>query len=244
MASILLDGSIAIQLSCPGNKVVSTDANLCTAIVNDIDAIFTPSGSTAAYTFTLTGATIEEGEGSASGKIFKKGVTTVTYTLANDNTKTCSFTVTVEDKEKPAVVTQNILVQLDANGTASITPEQVNNGSGDNCTAANDLQLSLNNTVFGCNNVGPNTVTLTVTDASGNAQTGTATVTVEDKVKPTIIAPAAISVNNDPGQCYATVNLGNPVTDDNCGVQGVSNDAPVNFPVGTTTVTWTVTDIW
>ena len=34
-----------------------------------------------------------------------------------------------------------------------------------------------------------------------------------------------------------------PVTDDNCGVAGVTNDAPAQFPAGVTTVTWTVTDI-
>jgi len=37
--------------------------------------------------------------------------------------------------------------------------------------------------------------------------------------------------------------LGSPVTADNCGVLSVTNDAPLNFPVGTTTVTWTVKDI-
>ena len=31
-------------------------------------------------------------------------------------------------------------------------------------------------------------------------------------------------------------------TSDNCGVKSVDNDAPSVFPLGTTTVTWTVTD--
>ena len=35
----------------------------------------------------------------------------------------------------------------------------------------------------------------------------------------------------------------NPVTSDNCGVLSVTNDAPATFPVGITTVTWTVNDI-
>ena len=47
----------------------------------------------------------------------------------------------------------------------------------------------------------------------------------------------------DAGQCYATgVALGTPTTADNCGVASVTNNAPAQFPVGTTTVTWTVTD--
>ena len=33
-----------------------------------------------------------------------------------------------------------------------------------------------------------------------------------------------------------------PTTSDNCGVKSVVSDAPSVFPLGTTTVTWTVTD--
>ena len=36
--------------------------------------------------------------------------------------------------------------------------------------------------------------------------------------------------------------LGTPVTADNCGVKSVTNDAPTAFPLGETTVTWTVED--
>jgi hypothetical protein len=43
--------------------------------------------------------------------------------------------------------------------------------------------------------------------------------------------------------CTATgVTLGTPTTGDNCGVASVTNDAPAAFLLGTTTVTWTVTD--
>jgi hypothetical protein len=38
------------------------------------------------------------------------------------------------------------------------------------------------------------------------------------------------------------VVLGSPATGDNCGVVSVVNDAPAVFPVGTTLVTWAVTD--
>ncbi|MCW5553217.1 MAG: HYR domain-containing protein [Verrucomicrobiae bacterium] len=52
-----------------------------------------------------------------------------------------------------------------------------------------------------------------------------------------------MTTTNDPGQCYATgVALGTPVTWDNCGVASVFNNAPAQFPVGTTLVTWTVRD--
>ncbi len=43
--------------------------------------------------------------------------------------------------------------------------------------------------------------------------------------------------------CTGTgIDLGTPATADNCSVASVTNDAPTTFPVGTTIVTWTVTD--
>ena len=49
----------------------------------------------------------------------------------------------------------------------------------------------------------------------------------------------------DPGTCSAdatNVTLGTPTASDNCSTTTVSNDAPATFPIGNTTVTWTVTD--
>ncbi|SKB79495.1 hypothetical protein SAMN05660776_3028, partial [Salegentibacter holothuriorum] len=60
---------------------------------------------------------------------------------------------------------------------------------------------------------------------------------------PTIIAPADVNHINDSGQCYAlrsNIDLGN------ASVGGTSssptNDAPTQFMVGSTTVTWSITD--
>ena len=53
-----------------------------------------------------------------------------------------------------------------------------------------------------------------------------------------------MTVSADAGECHASgVDLGTPVTADNCGVSTVTNDAPAPFPAGDTTVTWTVTDV-
>jgi len=69
------------------------------------------------------------------------------------------------------------------------------------------------------------------------------TVTESPAVPPTITAPANKTVNADAGACGATgVALGTPTTADNCSVASVTNNAPASYPVGTTTVTWTVTD--
>ncbi|MGL5891387.1 MAG: HYR domain-containing protein, partial [Bacteroidia bacterium] len=92
--------------------------------------------------------------------------------------------------------------------------------------------------------VGTTTVTWTVTDVNGNSASCTQVVTVTDNELPTISCAAAVSVSADNGSCAATnVSLGTPATADNCGVASVISNAPVSYPVGATTVTWTVTDV-
>ncbi|HUW92646.1 MAG TPA: HYR domain-containing protein [Bacteroidales bacterium] len=93
--------------------------------------------------------------------------------------------------------------------------------------------------------VGVTTVTYTSTDNDGMVSTCVFTVTVTDTQPPVMTCPPAIAnVPADPGQCYATgVVLGVPLTSDNCAVASVTNNAPAQMPIGTTTVTWTATDV-
>ena len=162
--------------------------------------------------------------------------------VATDSSGNVSFAtaiVTIIDNTPPTVLTQNSTVQLDATGNATITAAQINNGSTDNTSIAS---ISVAASAFTCANLGANTVTLTVTDLYGNVGTNTAIVTVVDSILPTITAPANVIVNTNTG-CTATgVVLGTPITADNCSVASVTNNAPTVFPLGVTTVTWTVTD--
>ncbi|OUL60528.1 hypothetical protein B8T70_19855, partial [Flavobacterium sp. AJR] len=114
------------------------------------------------------------------------GPNTVIFTIKDKSGNLTSTlrTITVEDKIAPTVVTQNITVQLDATGSATITPIHIDNGSNDACGIDS---MTLDKTVFHCRNVGTNTVTLTVTDRHGNSATGIAIVTVEDKIKPNVV---------------------------------------------------------
>ena len=181
---------------------------------------------------------------------------TLTVTDNTGNTDDCGTFVIVVDNKAPVVKTKNINAYLDANGQVSIAAVDVDNGSSDNCGIANRT-VSPNS--FTCANMGPNTVTLTVTDIYGHVSTGTATVTVVDNVPPTITCPADANANNDPGNCSAVVNGLSPTTDDNCGVvlqtwtmsgatTGSSPAAGINdvsgeaFGVGVTTVTYSIED--
>lgn len=84
---------------------------------------------------------------------------TMTVTDINGNTSTCTAKVIVQDKE-------------------------VDNNSSDVCGIAS-LSLAVGN--YSCETQGAVTETLTVTDVNGQSSNCTATVTVEDKVKPALV---------------------------------------------------------
>ena len=76
---------------------------------------------------------------------------TLTVNDNNGNVSTCTATITVEDDIDPTAICQDLTVQLDASGSASITAAQVDNGSyDDNC----DITMSLSQTDFDCDDIG------------------------------------------------------------------------------------------
>lgn len=167
---------------------------------------------------------------------------TLTVTDVNGNSSTCTTVVTVEDNVAPTAVCQNITVFLDATGNVSIAAADVDGGSTDACGIAT---TSIDITDFTCADLGPNNVTLTVTDVNGNTSTCIAVVTVEDDIPPTIACPADITVNNDAGMCGAIVNFPVAAGFDNCSVTvsqtgGLASGSA--FPVGVNTVEFTATD--
>lgn len=179
-----------------------------------------------------------------SGFAFPAGTNTVTCVAADacGNTTTNYFTVTVNDVELPSIsCPPNILQSADAGVCEAVialgTPVP-----GDNCGVATVSNDAVSQTVFP---VGTNTVVWTVTDIHGNSNTCAQTVIILDTENPTIACPANIVIAADPGVCSATLSLGAPVVGDNCGVAGYTNNAVSQtvFPVGVTSVTWTVTDI-
>jgi hypothetical protein len=112
--------------------------------------------------------------------------------------------------------------------------------SSDNCTVASTVNDHASTTYP----LGVTTVTWTVTDAAGLTAVATQTVTVVDNQNPTITAPADVTVNADLGSCNASsVSIGNASVNDNCSVAStVTDHASTTYPVGVTTVIWTVTD--
>ncbi|MBK8624304.1 MAG: HYR domain-containing protein [Saprospiraceae bacterium] len=171
----------------------------------------------------------------------------------NGNMDTCFQIINVNDTTPPIALCKDITVNLEPNGMVTIAASELNNGSTDNC--GGPLSFSSNqNLFFGCNDVaagGKVTVILIVTDQCGNSATCSSTVMVMDLIPPTINCPQPITVNTNLGVCFAdNVNLGNATSTDNClpmnapipTFNGVTVVGTTQFPAGTNTVIWTVTD--
>ena len=204
-ATFIIEDTTAPVIECPSNITI-----VCDSIVNFEGAIaIEECGS----------VVVSQTGGLVSGSQFPIGESVIEFTAQDQcgNFSTCVFTIEViDDDELPEAVCQNITVLLNSSGNASITADNINNGSNDNC-GVDTLEIDMN--TFDCSNVGNNTVILTVTDINGNESSCSAIVTVFDLLAPQIVCPADEVVNLDPEGTYT---LGDYIADgiatvtDNC----------------------------
>ncbi len=181
------------------------------------------------------------------GSFFAIGTTMVTYTAtdAGGLTATCTFTVTIEDTEDPAITCPaDMTVGTDPGSCDAVVSYTAPVGT-DNCPGASTSQIAglASGATFP---IGTTTNTFRVTDGAGNSTTCSFDVTVEDDEAPSITCPASTTVDTDPGVCTAVVSYSAPVGTDNCpGASTVQTSGLASgsaFPLGTTTNTFRVTD--
>jgi hypothetical protein len=172
------------------------------------------------------------------------GENTVELTVTDviGNSSTCTAIVTIEDNAAPSVITQDIEVVLDENGSGTIEASQIDDGSSDNCTIAS---LELDISTFDCSNVGGNVVTLTVTDVNGNDASETANVTIIDSSPPTVITQDIQVVLDENGSGTIETSQIDDGSTDNCAIASLELDISTFdcSNVGNNVVTLTVTDI-
>ncbi|MBK8517905.1 MAG: HYR domain-containing protein [Saprospiraceae bacterium] len=171
----------------------------------------------------------------------------------NNAMATCTHTKIIKDTIPPTPMCKDVTVDLNNTGDTILMASILNNGSTDNCGGPITFSTIPPSLYFACNDVdtSPNQVTLIVTDSSGNTATCISNITIRDLILPTISCPANITVNVNPGQCFATnANLGQPVTNDNClpvkdtlrRFNGDTLKTNTQLPVGDNTIIWIVTD--
>ena len=164
----------------------------------------------------------------------------LTLTDVNGNVATCTAIVTVQENGAPVALCQDITIQLDAAGNATITPVDIDDGS-----TGDSITLSASQTSFDCTNIGENSVTLTATDANGNSATCTSTVTVEETTLPNANC-LDITVQLD-ASCTTTITAADidNSSNDNCGIASLalSQSTFTCDDLGSNTVTLIVTDV-
>jgi hypothetical protein len=199
--------------------------------------------------------------GVPAGNFFPIGTTTITYTAKDGagNTAIDTQTVTITDNSAPTITAtapnpgpppfiedvpiQDVTVHTGPNSTscdAVVSDADLGNVQArDNCAGVILARIPAANTFP----VGTTTIVWTATDASNNTGTAIQHVTVIDDTPPTITAPVDVTAGTGAGRttCDADVALGTAITHDNCAVT-VTHSPQAPYPVGTTIVTWTVTD--
>lgn len=148
------------------------------------------------------------------------------------------------DTTKPIASCMDTTLSLDENGTATLTVEDINNGSSDN---SGTVFFKLCQTEFSCSDLGTNQVELEVYDDFGNRSFCTATVTIEDTQNPIPECPQDFSVGYDEGENFYTLpNFEAEAlisATDNCSFTIEQDPAPgTQLTEGTYTVNFVITD--
>lgn len=166
----------------------------------------------------------------------------VTITDENDCVETISVNIEAQDIEVPTVITQNLTLELNANGILFLSPEMINDGSFDNC----DIEsMSIDITGFDCDAIGMHEVTLTIEDVNGNSNSAIANVFVEDNMPPNVVTQNITVVLDANGNASITADMIENGSSDNCGIEGYSIDI-FDFTcenVGDNIVTLSVNDV-
>ena len=105
---------------------------------------------------------------------------TLTGTDASGNTASCTSTVTVQDTTAPYVSVKTFTLSLQPDGTGTLQPSDVDNGSSDNC---GPVTLSVFPNTFTCGDCGSKTVILTATDSYGNSSSRSVDIVIEPSFK-------------------------------------------------------------
>jgi hypothetical protein len=195
-----------------------------------------------------------------------------TYTVKAINASTsCELNMTgsaivVGDTENPVIscpATASVACSSDLPVVTTITEfKNLGGNVSDNCTAEASLILSTSD-VIDLNSGCRVNRTYTITDASGNSATCVQVFTINDATKPVITCNADLVSSPNTDACEANINVSAPTAiSENCSLVNINpeysyrlGDNPVatlvtgsgsineTFPEGTTTITWTITDL-
>ncbi|GAB3337708.1 hypothetical protein GCM10027429_22480 [Marivirga atlantica] len=181
----------------------------------------------------------------SSGDTFPLGTTVVNITATDSegNQTTCSFNVTVSDVTNPVFTLCPPSIQISANANCEAVVNWDVPTVTDNCDGS--ITPTANFDSGDTFPLGTTTVNYVATDAAGNSAFCSFSVTVNDNSAPEFESDlTTINLAAD-ASCNAIANWSAPVITDNCS-SNITIDQDFNsgdqFPIGSTTVTYTATD--
>lgn len=147
---------------------------------------------------------------------------------SSGNTATCSTTIEVFDTISPIANCQSnpYRLELDATGNAFVRPQDIDNGSTDNCGMTNSFVNGMDSILYSCADVGTTPVTLLVLDASGNLDSCRASIVVNDSISPIALCQDTTVYLNSAGVASIQPNLIDAGSSDNCSFITSVNGAP------------------
>ena len=239
-------GGSNLNLTCPTNIAVTTDAGAATAPATWAAPIGTSD-------CTLGGATVSLTTPLSSGDLFPIGITTVTYDAADlcGSNRTCSFQVTVTSGTSTLNFTCPADIAVTTATSAATAPATWATPIGTSDCILGGATVSLTTPLASGNlfPIGITTVTYDAVDACGSTSTCSFQVTVTSGGSNlNLDCPTNISVTTDAGATTAPVTWTTPVGTSDCTLGGatISLNTPLSngdlFPIGITTVTYDAVD--
>ncbi|MFH2095108.1 MAG: HYR domain-containing protein, partial [Bacteroidota bacterium] len=241
-------------ITCLADQLFDTDIGLCshTIIGTILDAVSTDNcGIVSIYNSFNLDTTL-------SGEILPSGITAITWYATDNagNTDTCSFNVTITDNENPVITClPNQVIPSDfGTCTYAVSGNEFDPDTSYDSCGIDSIYNSFNSDTTLSGEIlpsGSTSITWYITDHSGNVNSCSFNITVEDTIPPDISCVSDQFFNTDTGVCSYSVlgSMLDPVSTDNCGIDSIYNsfnsDTTLSgeiLPSGLTVITWIATD--
>lgn len=233
--NITVVDNTAPVINCPNNPSVAADIN-CDYIIPSYDTALNITDECSSFTYSQSIAS-----GTILSGISSTQAISILVTDLTGNSNSCTFTITLVDTLAPTITCPGDQT-LDINGLCQYTLPDFSGLAvvSDFCDAT---PLIFQSPGIGVTMDSINEITMTVQDSSGNIASCIFNVFPNDTIAPTIVCP-----DND-STCNDVITYATPIGSDDCGIaittqtDGTGLTSGDAFPVGVTTIEYTVTDL-
>jgi gliding motility-associated-like protein len=183
----------------------------------------------------------------------------IVATDASGNSNISSAALTIVDLTPPTVVLKNITANLNSAGEVVVAASSFDSLSSDACGIYNFQYFTIppgisfgkgvGNTskTYTCSDIGTNSIQIVATDASGNSNISSATLTIVDVTTPTVVLKNITATLSNTGSVVVAASAFDSLSSDACGISNFQfvTSAVLYFgkAIGNTSKTYTCSDI-